>query len=431
MADLRKADWEGLGANELLIFLRNRLRTFGQFDSQQTRDTIYFPFARAACEIAVTIDRDAVVRIEPGAAFDSNKWSELADDISKTLVAGDPRTGREFSFSTHRVFGRWRGDRSGIQILPPPLDAPRAPGEMAEHPFILEFPIKASDEWVITNYRRRVEHRKLTLLLNALLAPRISSDESGRIIHRWATVDPVQQEQKILQRLRWLFKFKSCSRLVLKPPRNTFTSEWLQQSFFANLGPPVAETLSTTECDKLEEIEPDDYYLNIRGFDGKGLRVPSDLDNSICLYLALPFQHREKFDRAAFWLDIASRQWTMSASASFASLVTAIETLTEGRGAIHNYSCPVCGKPTSHEVPGATRRFIEFFDSYAAGQALAKQRSEMYALRSSILHGSRLMELDGSLATGITPADYNEGKLQRDLWGLTNTAIRNWLKSPR
>jgi len=427
MTDLRKRGWEVLNSNELLIFLRSRLHSFGQFDSEKNSGTIYFPLAREGCEVAITINGDTIVRIEPGAAFDSGKWFKLADDINKTLIAGSWKIGREFSFSSHRVPGWWRGARSQVQILSPPSDAPRAQMEMAEHPFILEFPIKASDDWPITNQRRRVEHRKLTLVLNALLASRISG-ENNRQAYCWAAIDPIQQESKLLENLRWPFKW--CTRLVLRPASTAVTSEWLQQSLFANLGPIVTDALSVPEGDKLQEFEPDDYYTNVRGLDGQGLRVPSDLDDSICSYGTLSSDHREKFDRAAFWLDVASRQWTISVSASFAALVTAIEALTEGRGKIHNYNCPVCGQPTSHEVPGATRRFIDFFDTYAPGEALAKQRSEMYTLRSGILHGSKLMEVDRSLALGINPADFNQGELQRDLWGITNTAIRNWLKSP-
>src|SRR5215831_7186076 len=39
--------------------------------------------------------------------------------------------------------------------------------------------------------------------------------------------------------------------------------------------------------------------------------------------------NREKFNRAGFWMDMASRQWTVSLSASFASLAIAIESLAE------------------------------------------------------------------------------------------------------
>jgi hypothetical protein len=69
------------------------------------------------------------------------------------------------------------------------------------------------------------------------------------------------------------------------------------------------------------------------------LRLPTDLDAQICGYIELSPDHREKFDRALFWLDMSARQWTASVSAAFAALVSAIEALTE-RGDRHHFNCP-------------------------------------------------------------------------------------------
>jgi hypothetical protein len=129
-----------------------------------------------------------------------------------------------------------------------------------------------------------------------------------------------------------------------------------------------------------------------------------------------------------FWIELASHQWNLSMSASFASLVSAIESLTE-RGDIHGFNCPVCAKPMQHEDPGATRRFKDFFEAYASGAALAKQRDEMYSLRSGILHGSDLMQLDEDRAFGWDPPWWNERELYWDLSVITRTALRNWLRN--
>jgi len=175
-------------------------------------------------------------------------------------------------------------------------------------------------------------------------------------------------------------------------------------------------------------VEPEEYYATV-GHDGKGLPVPADLDESICCYAGLSAGNRAKFDRATFWIDMASRQWNTSVSASFAALVSAIESLAE-RGNIHQIKCPTCGKPAQHEVPGATRRFKDFFDTYALGAALARRRDDMYSLRSDILHGSDLMQLDQDLAFGWDLPQWNELELHEELWGLTRVALRNWLKNP-
>lgn len=54
--------------------------------------------------------------------------------------------------------------------------------------------------------------------------------------------------------------------------------------------------------------------------------------------------------------------------------------------------------------------------------------SKMYALRSGILHGSSLMQMDQDIAFGFNPLDFNEAELHRELWSITRLALRNWLK---
>jgi hypothetical protein len=153
------------------------------------------------------------------------------------------------------------------------------------------------------------------------------------------------------------------------------------------------------------------------------------LDESICRYLELSAGDRARFDRATFWLDMTSHHWNSSASASFAAFVSAIEALTE-RGVVHRFKCPVCGERTQHEAPGATRRFKDFLETYAPGAALAARRDEMYDLRSGILHGSKLIELDYALAFGWDPPWWNQSELLWELSSLTRIALRNWLKNP-
>src|SRR5205814_10494075 len=84
-------------------------------------------------------------------------------------MAGQMSATASVQRSGHRVKGSWRGEHSGVQILPPPADAPSAPLEQADHPFILEFPLMVSSVDALTNYRRSRKHRDLTLLLNVLL----------------------------------------------------------------------------------------------------------------------------------------------------------------------------------------------------------------------------------------------------------------------
>ena len=116
-------------------------------------------------------------------------------------------------------------------------------------------------------------------------------------------------------------------------------------------------------------------------------------------------------------------------SSSFASVVSAVEALTE-RGTIHRVYCEQCDRDRQHEVPGATERFRDFFETYAPGASLKSRRNEMYSVRSGILHGSDLMQLDQNRYFGWDPPGWNERELADELWSLTRLAIRNWLLNP-
>jgi hypothetical protein len=160
-----------------------------------------------------------------------------------------------------------------------------------------------------------------------------------------------------------------------------------------------------------------------------GLRVPSDLDQSICSYETLSDSNREKVDRAAFWFSTSSRLSNSSISSAFAALVSAIESLTAS-GNIHRFACPICGGFTDHRVPGPTKLFKNFLAAYAPGASLAKDRDDMYELRSDLVHGEHLVELDREIPMmEWTPPGFKERQQYYDLWGLTRMALRNWLKS--
>ncbi len=380
--DLLLSGWTDLDSAELRFILLERIGRPGQYDSRDSNpNTFYLPLAGSSCRIKLTFsDSNQIVAIKPGPAFDAAEWEQVVEEIERT---GPYKVGRDCSFSTFRVDGSWRGKRSGVQILPPPADAPRAPVEMAEHPFIVEYPVKVSDLGPITNFRRMREHRQLTFLLNVLLAG-ATTIQPRRPRHLWAIA---HEEGTAGQE-----------------------AKWVQEFYFAKIGKAVRDELSPPAAETLVVVDAETYYATV-GHDGRGLRVPADLDDSICCYMRLSKANRDKFGRAGFWRDMASRQWTVSFSASFASLVIAIESLAERRSL------------------GAAARFRNFIERYAPG-ASPENRRKMYALRSHILHGSGLMEMDQDARFGWGPPEQKEMDLMDELWGLTRIAMRNWIKDP-
>ena len=184
--------WADLDSDELRVLLRERFgHSLGQYDGDDGK--LYLPGAGAQSRIALTFDGNEIVVLEPGQAFDDAEWRQVSQEIERSILVGTPQTGRDYSFSSFPVRGSWRGRHSEIQIVPAPDGAPREGG--ADDPFILEFPIMGSDLWFITNHRRIREHRKLTLLLNALLAGRTSCLPQ-RHRHLWAMVRPSEGKRQ-------------------------------------------------------------------------------------------------------------------------------------------------------------------------------------------------------------------------------------------
>jgi hypothetical protein len=381
-ANLLRTCWTDLDAAELQFILLQLIGGPGQYDGRENDpNTFYLPYARSDCRLKLKFsNRKQIVAIEPGPAFQAAQWEQIVQEIEAT---GPCKVGRDCSFSSYRVTGSWQGKHSGVQILPPPADAPRAPCELAEHPFILEFPVKASGHFQITNYRRMRMHRQLTFLLNVLLPERVTI-QPRRPRHMWVVV----HEEGV--------PFQG--------------AKWAQEFYFANFGKIIQDNLSPPTGEMIEVVDPDTYYASV-GHDGRSLQVPADLDESICTYTSLSKANRDKFGIAGFWLDMSARQWTVSFSASFASLVIAIEALGD-------------------RTKGAAARFRDFIEQYAPGASLETRRKAMYALRSDILHGSGLMEMDQDAHFGWAPPGQKEEDLLRELWALARIAIRNWLKNP-
>ena len=259
MANLIRENWANLDSEELRLLLNRRIGRPGQVDSaaDPNKDKLYLPCARESCRVALTFNKNKVVAIEPGQAFDAAEWDRIASEIENSILIGPAKIGREYSFSSFRVIGSWRGARSGVQILPPSPNAPRPSIEIAEHPFILEFPIVGGpdDLFELTNHRRRREHRRMTLLLNVLLTGRVSC-EPRQSDHFWAFIphEP-RARSRFVERLRLYFaKIRSW---LGWPPSNKGIGEsrWLQRYFCASLDAIVSDDLSPPAAENLTEID--------------------------------------------------------------------------------------------------------------------------------------------------------------------------------
>jgi hypothetical protein len=415
----------GVDLYEFRELLELRIGGPGQYDGESKR-RLYIPLAREGCRLVLVYTKESLAslqRIEPGAAFDETQWQQILTEVRDSLLSGPMKVGRDYCFSGRRVLGSWRGSTSGIQILPPPAGVPSAPVEMAQHPFILEFPLQETNEWRLTNQRRLRHVRTAAMLLNVLLNTSIRPHWTVQPYHLWVIVPGVDTRR---------FKFDRLRRWFHLPPRPSVPSriEWAQEFFFAPLDPLAVNELSPAAVKPIQEVESVVYRGDPpRRSTSDGLQVPADLDESLYAYQRLRKESQQTFDRSLYWLQLASRFGYRHMAASFVAMVSAIEALVKP-GSVHEAQCTTCGEDFSHRMPGPTKAFREFLAAYAPGPQLNSRRIEMYALRSGLVHGNVLMELDDERHSVWDPAQNQQIELWSELFQITRIALRNWLNDP-
>src|SRR3990172_3781233 len=136
--------WSRLDSGDLIAILSD---AFGG-SQLAADDKVAYPNANQA-RIILEYDGGRIVAVTPGPAFDPVEWETVAGRVETELLVSIPGFARRIAFCYYRIKGWWRSDRLGVQILPPPPQAPDAKVEYAEHPFVLEYPIMRSSNGLI------------------------------------------------------------------------------------------------------------------------------------------------------------------------------------------------------------------------------------------------------------------------------------------
>ncbi|MCJ9429162.1 HEPN domain-containing protein [Kordiimonas marina] len=143
----------------------------------------------------------------------------------------------------------------------------------------------------------------------------------------------------------------------------------------------------------IAEMDPQKYYTQ-QGIDiSRHLMLPRNFRDFLTSYFALEAAKRQKFLRAAYWLNTSHVVAKHSSSLSYQCLVQAIEALS-GREKEEIQECPRddCSFKICQDV-GPTKLFRQFLEKYARGTP-SNIISQFYDMRSKLTHGSRLMPQD-------------------------------------
>ena len=325
--NLLRPGWSDVDPDELQQIIQFAFRR-GQL--AEDGDAV-FPEEGDACRVRIQYKGGEVAAVVRGPAFDADEWDRLAKQIEEDLLAWESVYASAIVFSAYPVERSWRSDKLGVQILPAPPKAPRPDMGLGDYPFVLEFPVRKSANWYVTNRRRQRQYRRFALALNALFEGKISASSSSPR-HLWAFIP------------------------------NTGEVAWVQEGYSVGSLEPYRPALSDFSGEPIEVVPDAQYYARFGLRVGRSLEVPASLEMLLALWDNLSPNDRERFGRASYWLDAAERIWPLSRSASFTAMVTAVEALINDPPTMG--LCPDCQRPMG---PGPTKMFRDFVERYAPG----------------------------------------------------------------
>jgi hypothetical protein len=297
--------------------------------------------------------------------------------------------GVETLFAHRPVQGAFKFDSVPMQILPAPPEWPRPAQIMANHPFVLEFPIRAYRTSELRNKRRYKNAIEWTWALNALLNGSITTYSDIRSQQLWA----IRAD-------------------------DFFNTMWVQRGYSVHGAPAFADGLSEQSV-SLPIVAAAAYFSPVLSPEHANVpmdtfSVPDNLDTSVGAYLRLDHHLRRRFLRSAAAIYLARQLFDTSASAYFVGCVQAIEVLIDRPGRRN-----------------ATRLFNAFVKNHCMTAGIDDEVLQaLYATRSALAHGEYLFQLDEA-PWAINIAASVAGMAERDVQmsGLTiaKTGLRTWL----
>jgi hypothetical protein len=282
-----------------------------------------------------------------------------------------------------------------FQFFPLPSDAPRPQFLLADHPFILEFKYQSSSSASISIQREQRIGREIELICSALLFPKV-----------WSIGSQTQY--------RWTFEITADGNPISKFRQEGYV--WRDA---------IIETNDFSQPGDLSSIAIVDNqtYYSRRGLSpGQDLDIPEDFVPLLTVFWRLTPADRDRALRASYWFQHAKLVSSVSSSAAFIALVSAVEALIppSGPAAV----CKDCGQLTG---AGPTKRFVEFVEDHLPEGAIPKRdRRRFYRLRSALTHGGRLLMTDHK-GWGFTPNSIRENQDITMLRQIVHFVFHNWL----
>jgi hypothetical protein len=340
------------------------------FESARTsggREVVYFaPGERPAVRLTYTRKGEITAQAETG--LDDELASLILARVRALIRADAPGMWRPVWFSSLPLTGYWRY-RDEWQIVQVPEDAPKPQFMMGGHPFLMEVRGVRTGDSLVDFVRAERRLWELQLILSLVLAQVEISPNERSPTHAWVYVGGGSE------------------------PR----SEFRQRGYV--IPTPTAPEIDFTPVDGLDPIRTindEDYFSEWNVTADFQLDVPAVLPTVFDRYAAADATVKDTFLRACYWLSRSRPAARLSMSMAYISVINSIEALMPDA---ERDPCPECGRD---RAPGPTARFRELVERYAHG---IEGVSQLYALRSKLVHGRRILDLDLPTAWGTLDPD--------------------------
>lgn len=300
------------------------------------------------------------------------------------------KIGQSVAFSSSPIKGYFRYDN--LFQINPGLELPPDTHPF-QFPFILQYRYKSCDDFVINGRRKQAAFTLYTRYLNTI-ANGVIEPPPRYTEQLWVYADDIKSS-------------------VWKQAGYIPTADLSDLAVFA----PFEDT------EQIDTCELNDYYK--RGFSlSQGLLLPKITSYLLNKINSLSAADLEKFNRSAVWFKMSHDVFSRSTSSSFNALATSIECLLPE----NKSTCEYCGQP----VYQITKKFLDFLKQYAQPpselqEEIEKLYKKYYPLRSSLTHGSALLDADLRPWAFMSEKSNEESIIQRALYDTVRIAIINWL----
>ncbi len=363
------------------------------FKSSQRYDnrTIFFPSGNYDdCIIQLKTSGKNKIELIPTSKCDRETLQKIEEKIRTDIETYETKIGRDILFSSILLYGYFRY-KDIFQIIPAPPQAPKPKYIFSgQHPILLEFKYKGSNNDWIDTYRRKKKSYEIALLLNLLLNANISNREY-KVISQWVRCDG-------------------------EPVSRLCTNEYV----FENFEQVVDDFSDVSDLEEIKLIDPKEYYGHGQNV-GEGLNGPTIINKLLDIVYSLDEEIYNQLITACKFLSLSNKLWFSSQSMAYIAAICAIESLTEKPK--DSERCSVCQKHKN----GPTKLFKDFLRNYGP-QLPNKVIDELYNLRSNIAHRGFLFESDSEPWTFLNkPTQLEEEKKGIALRQIVQTAIIKWL----